>query len=54
MLAVIGDVVLLTAIKAGILPVPPAARPISGFEFVQVIPAPGGVLLKIPAGTEAP
>ena len=54
MLAVIGDEVLLTAVNAGMLPLPLAARPISGFELVQVISAPGGVLLNMLSGMVDP
>ena len=35
MVAVTGDVVKLIALKAGILPVPLAARPMDGSELVQ-------------------
>jgi len=36
MVAVIGALVVLVAVKAGILPVPLAARPIAGLLFVQL------------------
>ncbi len=45
--AMIGIFELLIAVNEGILPFPLAARPISGFELLQLIVAPGGVLLKI-------
>lgn len=44
MVAVIGDVVLFTAVNAGMFPFPDAESPISGCEFVQLKVAPGGVL----------
>ncbi len=44
--AVTGRLVLLVAINEGILPVPLAARPIEGSEFVQVNVVPGVVLIK--------
>lgn len=37
MLAVTGEVVLLIAVKGGILPVPLAGRPMEGWSFVQLI-----------------
>jgi len=52
--AVMGELELLTAVNAGILPFPLAARPISGFELLQLIVAPGGVLLKLLDGTVDP
>ena len=45
--AMMGVLELLTAVNAGILPFPLAARPISGFELLQLIVAPAGVLLKM-------
>lgn len=48
---VIGAVVLLIAEKPGTLLIPLAANPIKGFELVQLILAPVGVLLKIVSGT---
>lgn len=45
-LAVTGRAVLLIAIKEGMLPVPLAARPMEGSEFVQVNVVPGVVLVK--------
>ena len=47
MVAIMGELELLIAVNAGILPFPLAARPISGFELLQLIVAPGGVLLKM-------
>jgi hypothetical protein len=34
--AVIGELELLSAVKGAIFPVPEAANPIEGFEFIQV------------------
>ena len=50
-LALIGFEVLLTAVNAGKLPFPFAGSPMSGLEFVQLMVAPGGVLLKMYSGT---
>ena len=46
---VTGDVVLLVAVKEGILPVPEAARPIVGSLFVhaKVAPAPDGLVTAV-------
>ena len=52
--AVIGAKVLFIAVNAGTLPLPLAASPIAGFEFVQLKVAPGGVLLKMLSGTVTP
>lgn len=52
--AVIGVVVLLIAVKPGTLVLPLAANPIMGFELVQLIVAPGGVLLKIVSDAVVP
>lgn len=54
MVAIIGAVVLFMAVKPDILELPLAAKPISGFEFVQLIVAPEGVLLKIVSDTREP
>jgi len=51
---VIGEVELLTAKNDGILPLPLAANPIAGLEFVQLNVAPAGVLNKAPSGIEDP
>jgi len=48
--AVIGEVVLLVAVNAGIFPVPLAASPIKVFEFVHVYCVPLTVLLKSISG----
>ena len=47
MVAVISDVVLLMAVKAGRLPVPLAARPMDGLLFVQLytVPATGPAIV---------
>jgi hypothetical protein len=45
--AVMGAVVVLVAVKLGRLPVPLAANPIAGSEFVQKKLPPVGVLTKI-------
>jgi hypothetical protein len=42
------------AVKPGILVIPLAAKPIPGFEFVQLMVAPGGVLLKMVSGIGEP
>lgn len=49
--AVIGDVLRLIAVKEGALPVPPAPRPIAVFEFVHEKVAPAGLLVKFVAAT---
>ena len=46
MVAVISDVVLLMAVKAGRLPVPLAASPMDGLLFVQVNTVPFTGLVK--------
>ncbi len=48
--AVIGALVLLTALNEGILFIPDETRPIAVFEFVQLYVAPAGVLKKTPSG----
>ena len=45
--AVMGELELLTAVNAGILPSPLAARPISGLELLHLMIAPDGLLLNI-------
>ncbi len=52
--AVIGALVLLTAVNEGILFIPDETRPMAIFELVQVYSAPAGVLKKTPSGIEAP
>ena len=37
----------MVAVKAGILPVPPAPKPIAGLLFVHTKVAPGGTLVKL-------
>ena len=54
MVAVIGPAVALVAVNAGVLVVPLAAKPIAGFELVQVNVAPAGTLTNVFAGTAAP
>lgn len=54
MVAVMGDVVLLTAVNGGTLPIPPIESPIAGLEFVQLYVAPAGVLIKAPSGIADP
>ena len=53
--AVIGDVVVLTAVKEGIAPLPDAARPIDGVELVHenVVPL-GLVVVKLIAAVVDP
>jgi hypothetical protein len=51
---VIGAAVAFVAVKAGVLPVPEAARPIAVLEFVQANVAPAGVLTNELIGTAAP
>jgi len=46
-----GLVPVLTAVNDGILPVPPAPRPMAVFGFVQVYVLPAGTLTKLVAGT---
>ena len=52
--AVIGAVVVLVAVKVGVLPLPEAAKPMAVLEFVQAKVAPAGVEVKAEAGTLAP
>ena len=47
MVAVIGAVVVLMAVKLGMLPVPLATNPIVGSEFVQEKLPPIGVLTRM-------
>lgn len=54
MVAMMGELELLTAVNAGIFPFPLAARPISGFELLQMKVAPDGVLLKLIVGIVDP
>ena len=54
MVAVIGLVVVLVAVKAGVFPEPLVAKPMAVLLFVQLNVAPAGVLAKLLAGTEAP
>lgn len=55
MVADMADVVVLVAVKLGTFPVPlVAARPIFGFELVQVMVAPEGILVKLDEDTVAP
>ena len=49
-----GAEVLLTAVKAGVLPDPEAAKPIAVLELVQVKVAPAGVDVKLDTGTLSP
>ena len=52
--AVIGLVVVVVAVKAGVFPEPLAANPMAVLLFVQLNVAPAGVLVKLLAGTVAP
>jgi hypothetical protein len=54
MVEVIGADVALVAVKAGVFPVPLAARPIAVLELVQANVPPAGVLVKAEAATEVP
>ncbi len=54
MVAIMAEVVLFVAVKAGTLPLPLAAIPIFISEFVQVNVVPGRLLLKAEAGTFPP
>lgn len=54
MVAVTGVLPLFTAVNAGTVPVPLAARPMEGLLFVQLKTAPDGVPVKAVAGTLAP
>ena len=53
MVAVIGAVVVLIAVKLGMLPVSLADKPIVGSEFVQEKLPPAGMLIKFVASTTA-
>ncbi len=46
MIAVIGAVVLFVGVNTGIFPVPEAANPIAGLEFVQVYVVPATPLVN--------
>jgi len=52
--ALAGAEPVFTAVKPGVLPVPDAASPIDGFEFVHAKEPPAGVLTNAEAGTAAP
>ncbi len=52
--AVTGSAVLFVPVNAGVSPVPLAARPIVGSEFVHANVAPGVVLVKFEAAIAAP
>lgn len=54
MVAIMAEVALFVAVKAGTLPLPLAAIPIFVSEFVQVNVVPGRLLLKAEAGTFPP
>lgn len=54
MVVVMGEAVLLTAIKLGTLLFPLASSPTEGLELVQVYVAPAGRLLKLDDETVAP
>jgi len=54
MVAIIGSVPPLVAVKAGIFPFPAAPSPIPVLLLVQVYVAPGVVLVNVAAGTVAP
>ena len=54
MVAVVAEVVLFVAVKAGTSPLPLAAIPIFVSEFVQVNVVPGRLLLKAETGTFPP
>ena len=52
--AVIGLVVVLVAVKAGVFPAPLAPKPMAVLLFVQLKVAPAGVVVKLLVGTVAP
>ena len=54
MTPVIGDPVAFVAVNPGTCPMPPAAKPIAGFELVQVYVATAGLLTMFPAATAVP
>lgn len=55
MVAVISVLPVLVAVNCGTLPVPDAAKPIAGFEFVQLIVTPvAGVVVNTVAGITVP
>ena len=54
MVAVIGELVLLVAVKAAILPVPDAARPMAVLLLVQLNTVPATAPLKVIAAVVAP
>ena len=54
MVPAIAALVVLVAVKAGMLPVPVAARPMAGLLLVQVKVAPAGTLVSVTAATAAP
>ena len=51
---VMGAVVELVVVNAGMLPLPLAARPMAGLLLVQVKVAPAGTLVSVTAATAAP
>jgi hypothetical protein len=54
MVAIMADVVVLVAVKPGVLVVPLATKPIAVLELVHVKVAPVGVLINPFEGTAAP
>ena len=54
MVAVMGEAVVLVAVKEGVLPAPLAARPMEGSELVHAKVAPAGVLVNADAATAPP
>ena len=52
--AVTGFAVLFVPVNDGVFPIPLAASPIEGVEFVHAKVVPGVVLVKAPAATNAP
>lgn len=54
MVEVTGVIPALVAVKAGVLPLPLAPKPMVVFELVQLNDPPAGVLAKALAGTVEP
>ncbi len=54
MVAVIGEVPVLTAVKDSIFPVPPPVNPMAVLVFVHVKDPPAGTLVKVEAGILSP
>ncbi len=50
----VAPVALAAAVKVGWFPVPDAPKPIAVFEFDHAVVPPTGLVVNVPAGTDAP